>query len=568
MPAIGFGEYRPDVSDYNGQHTQQLANVLPRGDGYGPVKALQTFTAALPAGCRKLFYARKMTDGTIVIFAFTSTRIFKLDNSAFTWIPVSKVTALTSISNGSPAVFTLNSHGLSNGDTIVLSTSATLPTGLTVGTIYYVINAAANTFNVSLTSGGAAVNTSGAGSGTHSMTYVYSSLPSTDNWWALQYGNNVVCGQANSVPQAFDVTASTAFADLAGSPPTARYGAVVAQFIVLSGLVNNPNRAQWCDQNAITTWTAGTGFASSFDAPDGGIVRGVAGGEFGILFQESSLRRLIYSPGAKPAFQIERIAEEVGLRGADSIVRAGERVLFYSAQGFKAIGPTGGTVSIGKERVDRTFAGVLDTANLQLFIGAADPEGTRAFWAYKQPSDSSTSLFTQVISYDWQLDRWGPPFPFVGEFIAPLVKPAITLDALDTISTSIDALTFSLDAVGSAIQASLAGVDSSHKVGFFSGSNLEATMQTPEQSLGDSRVMVRGIRPLTDASSVFGSIQYRDTLQATATTSSEATLNTRTGVCPLRRDTRYARARVRIPAATSWNFCSGVEPDFGQTGEI
>ena len=93
-------------------------------------------------------------------------------------------------------------------------------------------------------------------------------------------------------------------------------------------------------------------------------------------------------------------------------------------------------------------------------------------------------------------------------------------------------------------------------------------MQTPEQSLGDSRVMVRGIRPLTDASSVFGSIQYRDTLQATATTSSDATLNTRTGVCPLRRDTRYARARIRIPAATSWNFCSGVEPDFGQTGEI
>ena len=51
MPAtIGFGEYRPDVSDYNGQHTQVLANVLARGDGYGPVKALQAFAQPLASG--------------------------------------------------------------------------------------------------------------------------------------------------------------------------------------------------------------------------------------------------------------------------------------------------------------------------------------------------------------------------------------------------------------------------------------------------------------------------------------------------------------------------------------
>ena len=48
-------------------------------------------------------------------------------------------------------------------------------TGLTVGTVYYVISAGltANDFEVSATAGGSAINTSSAGSGTHSVTDVY-----------------------------------------------------------------------------------------------------------------------------------------------------------------------------------------------------------------------------------------------------------------------------------------------------------------------------------------------------------------------------------------------------------
>src|SRR5262245_58435059 len=104
----------------------------------------------------------------------------------------------------------------------------------------------------------------------------YSSVPSSDNWHLAQFGNFVVAVQANTAPQSFDLSSSTAFADLAGSPPSARYIAVVGQFLVLSGLVNTPNRVHWCDLGVITTWTAGTGFANTYDAPDGGIVRGVA----------------------------------------------------------------------------------------------------------------------------------------------------------------------------------------------------------------------------------------------------------------------------------------------------
>src|SRR6202040_4174894 len=101
MPVVPFGEWRPDVNDYEGAHTVDVLNVVPRGDGYGPFQNLLAYTTALPSACRGFFYARK-SDGTIAVFAATSTDLYMLNNTDFTWKPVSKAVALTSISNASP----------------------------------------------------------------------------------------------------------------------------------------------------------------------------------------------------------------------------------------------------------------------------------------------------------------------------------------------------------------------------------------------------------------------------------------------------------------------------------
>lgn len=71
------------------------------------------------------------------------------------------------ISNASPGVVSWTAHGLPNGSSLKLSTTGALPTGLTVDTTYYVVGAAANTFNLAATLGGTAINTSSAGSGVH-----------------------------------------------------------------------------------------------------------------------------------------------------------------------------------------------------------------------------------------------------------------------------------------------------------------------------------------------------------------------------------------------------------------
>lgn len=76
------------------------------------------------------------------------------------------------ISIATPAVVTLTAHGLTVNDSIVFSTSGSLPTGITAGVTYYVISTGltANTFQISSTPAGAAVNTSGGQSGTHTLT--------------------------------------------------------------------------------------------------------------------------------------------------------------------------------------------------------------------------------------------------------------------------------------------------------------------------------------------------------------------------------------------------------------
>lgn len=70
------------------------------------------------------------------------------------------------ISSTNPAVVTSTSHGLANGKRVIFQTTGALPTGITANTVYFVVNAAANTFQISATSGGAAIATSGTQSGT------------------------------------------------------------------------------------------------------------------------------------------------------------------------------------------------------------------------------------------------------------------------------------------------------------------------------------------------------------------------------------------------------------------
>jgi hypothetical protein len=79
--------------------------------------------------------------------------------------------ALVTITIASPGVITWTAHGLAANCKISFSTTGALPTGITAGTVYFVKTViGVNTFSVSATAGGAAINTSGSQSGKHTAT--------------------------------------------------------------------------------------------------------------------------------------------------------------------------------------------------------------------------------------------------------------------------------------------------------------------------------------------------------------------------------------------------------------
>jgi hypothetical protein len=487
MPLLPFGEFRPDVSDYEGQATRNILNVLPRGDGYGPLASLQDYTSSLPGPCRGAFYAIN-PDGSITTFGATATRLYKLNNTNYTWTDVSK--------------------------------------------------------------GGAA----------------YAALSNSSLWQFVQFNNLVIAVQANVPPQVFDIVSASAFADLGGSPPQAAYVSIVGRFVVLSGLLSFPFRIQWSGLNAVTTWTPGVNSSDSQDFADGGIVRGVAGGESGVVFQDQAIRRMSYIPGSPLIFQIDRIAQDKGLYAPYSLIRAGERVFFYSGQGFQKIEPGGVPQQIGRERVDRTFLLDLDRGALQLFQGVADPRSSRVYWAYKA-TIGQQGVFNKLLGYDYALDRFFPA-AIVGEYIVAISQAGTTLENLDAISASIDALTLTFDAYATSVQPEVGIFSSTHALGLLRGVPLEATLQSGEQGTDGRRIFVGGFRPITDSAVVNGSISYRETTTTPSIASTEVSMNARTGRCDVRKSTRYVRYGARIPAGTTWSFIAGVEPDVMEDGEL
>ena len=490
MPLVPYGEYKPDVSDYEGSTTKNIMNVLPQGDGYGPFPDFTNYTTALPGLCRGAFYALK-ADGTVATFAGTEDKLYVLDNTTFAWVDASK--------GGGP----------------------------------------------------------------------YGTVGATAQWRFAQFNDLVFATQANNVLQVFNLSSSTEFEDAQGSPPQAAYIEVVGRFLVLSGLLSTPYRIQWSglnDVNSANSWTSGINSSDFQDLPDGGIVRGVAGGEYGTIVQDQAIRRMIYAPDSPVIFQIERVTQDQGLYAPYSVIRSGDAIFFYSAKGFYKIEPGGLPQQIGRERVDRTFFAGLDKSNLQLFMGAADPRGTRVFWAYKSV-DGATGSYDTVLGYDRALDRFFP-IRMSGQYLLGISQTGLTLEALDDLSASVDDMTASLDSYATSVTPEISQFDRANVLGFFRGANLEATLETAEQGTDGRRIFIKGFRPITDAVEVYGGASFRDNQQAGVAITPEARINPRTGRCDFRKETRYSRFKTRIPAGTAWSFNAGVEPDVTTAGSL
>jgi hypothetical protein len=384
------------------------------------------------------------------------------------------------------------------------------------------------------------------------------SLAEREYWSFTIFGQNVVAVADGNAPQVYTLGSSTDFAALGGSPPQARGVAVIGDFLVLYGLTSNPNRIQWSGLNNITQWTAGQESSDYQDFPDGGFVRGVGGGEFGVVFQDTALRRMIFNPGSDAIFDFSRIAEDHGLFMPYSLVKTRGSMFFLGLDGFYRMDGTGQLAAIGANRVDRTLFESLDTTSPRFMVGAADPSRHRVIWAYKSIETLNTNVLDTLLIYDWSLDRWSQAEINV-EFLGQATALSTTLESLDSLG-DLDSLPFSLDDYINSPAFQLAAVAASNKkLGFFDGDTLEATIETPEGTLGGAqRLSVQGVAPICDAPTAYIRVSMRETLNATPTYSTETAINFR-GYAPQRQSGRFNSGLLRIPAGTEWTYARGVD---------
>ena len=370
------------------------------------------------------------------------------------------------------------------------------------------------------------------------------------------------------------------FADLGGSPPQAKYLGRAAGFVVLAGIANQPKRVQWSAIEDATGWTPGVDLSDFQDLPIPGFVTSIKGDETGAFIATTSgWWRMTFLPGSRAVFRFDEIIpssskgdEVAAVIAPGSVVQYGGMVYYLSENGFAQLNNRN-PVPIGDERVDRFFLSDVDLDELENVQGIADPVSKNIFWRYRSGNAGGGAGTTdKVLAYSITMNRWSYIEVDLQGFVTA-TTPGYTMDELETTLgyATVDEIPASLDSrLWKGGRPGLGGFDTDNKLGFFSGSAMEATLETSDQIIGGEgyRALVTGFRPIVDADGLYGRIGGKETHGGARTWTNEASQETR-GFVPGFKDALLHRFRVRIPAATLWEHATGVEmPDARRTGRF
>jgi hypothetical protein len=336
----------------------------------------------------------------------------------------------------------------------------------------------------------------------------YTPNASNDRFRFTQFGNAII-GTNNSDPiQSFTLGTSTAFADLSGSAPKCKFLTVVRDFVVTAFTTESstvyPARVRWSGINDETTWGSSQVTQADFqDIPDGGQIVGIRGGEFGLVLMEKGISRMSYI-GTPFIFQFDNISRGKGCIAAGSIAQVQGVTFFLSDDGFYMCDGQNVT-AIGSEKVDRWFFSNADESGFDSMSAAVDPVRKLVIWNFK-----TTFAQRQLIIYNFNTKKW--TYGNAGtDFISDASTSATTLEGLDSISNSIDALTVSLDSILYMGGKYFLGGTSGAYVVTYNGANATANIVTGDLNAG-GRSVVTLARPLIDGGSATVSVASRTLL--------------------------------------------------------
>jgi len=360
------------------------------------------------------------------------------------------------------------------------------------------------------------------------------------------------------------------FTALGGSPPKARYITRVRNRILVGNTFdtadgNVPNRIRWTGLTTAglpdeTAWTVSATTTADFQdlQDEDGPVQGVFGGEYAVILQEKGVTRLTFS-GIGTVFQADRVEGVRGCFVPGSAIQYDDVVFYLSEDGFYAFDGVQ-SHAIGANKVDKTILADLDTTNHYRMTAAVDPINKFVYWAYPG-SGNASGMPNKMLIYDVVNRKWAPLSGFELAIVFTAMTLGVSPDAIDAIQGfNGDTWTFSPDSrVWTGGKFQLAAMTTAHKLGFFDGANLEATLDTAEHQLFDGRrSFVTGARPIVDGGTVTVTPIHRALPTDSLTTGSAASVNGN-GLCPLRINNRYVRFRTIVAAGGSWTHAQGIE---------
>jgi hypothetical protein len=375
--------------------------------------------------------------------------------------------------------------------------------------------------------------------------------PADAQWRFVKYGTLGIAVNGADAPQKITLNSGSNFEALGGSPPTGRYIAVIREFLVMGNIVGAQNRVQWSASNNSESWTTGTNEANQQDLYDGGVVLGIVGGEIGYILMERQIVRMVRVP-SPITFQFDVVEQSRGLLAPYCVAPIGGGIFFLGQDGFYYFDGTNST-PIGENQVDRTFFSEVNNSYYDRISVAVDPVHKLVLVAY--PTGGG-GLNTKILIWHWPEKRWS--YAVVStECLMNFFSLGVELDDIGGTLES-QSLSFDSTAYQGGNQ-SVGAFTSAHKLGFFDGPTLEAVVTTSEGQLNPmGRAQVQQVTPLCDTTAATVSMGTREAQGGSVSYDSESAQRD-TGICPVRATGRFHRARVTIPAGSTWNSIQGVD---------
>jgi hypothetical protein len=390
-------------------------------------------------------------------------------------------------------------------------------------------------------------------------------LTGAERWEFAQFGNKVIAtGGTGEEPQVWTLGTSTAFADLAGSPPKGDFLAVVRDFVWIAnaddGSGRVPYKAYWSGFDDPTSWTAGTDQSDFQSIPDAGNIVKIIGGEYCTILMERAIVRATYT-GLPLVWQFDKVETSRGCLVSGSVCNIGNTIFYLSDDGFYMFDGQSSR-NIGAEKVDKHFFKDVNLAYKEKITSSVDPQNQIAVWSYVSNSAVDNTP-DKLLIYNYATGGWS--FANVAaDLIVPFFTAGYTLEGLDNLSTSIDALPASLDSALYKGGQFLFGGALGNKIYAFSGDPLNAVIETGETGLATGNfTIVTRVYPYHRGGSVTVQIGTRS-LHSESATFTDAVAPNADGFAPFRAQDRYHRARMNLTG--NWEFAQGLDIDARKVG--